>query len=111
MRRFLFAAALAAVLPSAAIAQERQFAVTLPESQWNELAKILAEVPQPWSKMNPLISGIGNQIGQSLQREGQQRQQDGEALKKASAEVDRLTAEVARLAEELKKYQPEEPPK
>lgn len=114
LRALLFAVAFFVVtllVVAPAIAQERQFSVTMPESLWNNLGKMLGKLP--WEDTNPIIQAIGRDVGLSMQREQAQRLQDADTLKKAQAEVERLAAEVSRLTEELHKLKapPGEEPK
>lgn len=89
--RFVLGLMIGTLMIGAAAAQERQFTVTLPESQWNMLAKIVAKSKDwTWEEANPVIQGIMGQIGQGLQ-------QDLQARQKALAEIDQLKAEIERL--------------
>lgn len=78
---------------SGAVAQERTFTVTLPEAQWNAVAKIVSKAKEyPWEETNPILSAIGGQISQQLQQQAQ-----------AARESANLQAEVKRLQDELKR--------
>lgn len=114
MRRHLLAALLV-LLPLAAQAQERQFSVTLPESQWNTLARIIsgANKPTHWTleETMPIFQAIGGQMRGALEQDAANRQQALDAQKKAAAEIADLKAEVERLKAELEKAKNPEAPK
>lgn len=96
MRRLCLAfLLLAATLPASA--QERQFSVTMPESQWNSLAKILGKVPWPAEETTPLLAAISQQIGGALGQESAARASAAKELADLKAEVARLTGELGKL--------------
>lgn len=99
--RFVLGFVIGALMIGSALAQERQFAVTLSESQWNTVGKLLSKTKElSWEETNPIMQGIMGQIGQVLQ-------QDAQARQGPAAEIDRLKAEIERL----KKPEPPEPEK
>lgn len=105
MRRLCLALLLiSATLPASA--QERQFAVTLGESQWNTMAKVLAK-SRDWSfeESSPIMTAIGTQIGQALAGDAQQKASDASELKSLRDQVTALKAEI----EKLKNPPPEAP--
>lgn len=75
-------------------AQERTFTVTLPETQWNTVGKIMSKALAPWEDTNPIMQQITSQIGQGLQQDAQARLKGIEAekkLKQTAAELAAMT--------------------
>lgn len=90
------------MLVGQAIAQsaERSFTVTLTESQWNAIGKIVSKAKDvTWEDTNPIMQAILAQIGQGLQ-------QDAQARQRAAAENEQLKSEIERLKGELQKSAP-----
>lgn len=109
--RFVLGLAVSVLTVGQACAQagDRQFSVTLTETQWNTVGDIVSDSKESWRKTNPIMQAIGAQIGQGLQLDAQARQRGIEAeaqAKKATAEADQLKAEIERLKGELAKLTP-----
>ena len=79
--------------------QERSFTVTLSESNWNNVARIVSKSKDlPWEDTNPILSSIAAQIRQQLERAEQERTENG----KLRFEVQRLQDELKRLLDAQK---------
>lgn len=84
-------AAMLLFMPAAAFAQERTFTVTLPESQWNTLAKIVSKSKMfTWEETNPIITGIGAQIQQQLQADATSRNSSAAEIARLQSELDAI---------------------
>lgn len=87
----------AAAGQSLAQSAERSFSITLPESQWNTIGKIVSKAKEwPWEDTNPIMQSILAQIGAGLQQDAQARQKAASEAEQLRAEVDRLKAELAK---------------
>lgn len=64
MKRIIFAVL---VLSSGASAQERQFTITIPESQLNYIGKIVGK--QPYEDSGDVLNSIRNQVADQMRRE------------------------------------------
>lgn len=64
MKRIIFAVL---VLSSSASAQERQFTITIPESQLNYIGKIVGK--QPYEDSGDVLNSIRSQVADQMRRE------------------------------------------
>lgn len=85
-----------------ASAQERSFTVTMPESRWNTIARIVSKAKGQWTweDTNPILTDIGAQIRQQITQEDQARKNSEAGTQALRAEIDRLQSELKKLKSE-----------